>query len=100
MTGRSENPENTANRRARLGRHCPWKSRDRHGVLPLALGELGFLGRLVGHAQVRRLQALVVLHLRRQAAFQNAADQQRAVHRIGRNAGLKHSSTLCIRHAE
>src|SRR4051812_49271690 len=46
------------------------------------LRELRFLRRLVRDRQVRRFQARVALHLRREAAFQHAADEQGALDRV------------------
>src|SRR5690349_5834875 len=49
---------------------------------------LRLLRRAVANVEVRRLEPGLTLESRRQAALENAADEQRALHRIGSLSGL------------
>ena len=56
----------------------------------LASAKSGVRRGLVSHIEMGGFQPLVILHLGRQAAFQDAADQKRTFDWVRRPAGLKH----------
>ena len=58
--------------------------------LTLSTAKRGLCGWLVGHAEMGCFEALVVLDFRRQAAFQDAADQESTFDRVRRHVSLKH----------
>src|SRR6185369_4138246 len=70
---------------------CNWSFKEWNMILaPSGSRMLGLPRRLILDGEMRRVQPLLILHLRRETALENSAHNKRSLHRVRRCSGREH----------